>query len=284
LFKVSGDEWLALPEVFSKLDFTADNTFARADDLEGQLKLRSSRFWGRLYIDGWPQPIQFFRAHFGIEPPMGKKIFVFAEPRDACAELTNVGLTSDHVLMVKRGACTFGTKALNARRTPAAAIVVINNEPGLEHLPGPDAHDIDLAVVSIPQPEGLLLEVFYDAGPPQSGSLGRLLAGHLVPMNCEHSGATCMASTFEERDAIKLLAEGGTLTFHGSTLPPSELPVEYLLAHFGVKVPYANASYAVVMARPADACSPLTNAEDVKGKVGTAASNQNTAGYMLTPC
>jgi hypothetical protein len=23
------------------------------DDIEGQIKLRSSRFWGRLYIDGW---------------------------------------------------------------------------------------------------------------------------------------------------------------------------------------------------------------------------------------
>ena len=37
----------------------------------GQMRLRSTRFWGRLYIDGWPQTIQFFRAHFGIEPPFG---------------------------------------------------------------------------------------------------------------------------------------------------------------------------------------------------------------------
>ena len=111
--------------------------------------------------DGWPQTIQFFRAHFGIEPPMGKKvrqfhlfsifisngisadnhltlyihfdlkIFVFAEPRDACQDLSNAGnLTSQHVLLVARGTCTFGTKAKNANKTNASAIIIINNEPG----------------------------------------------------------------------------------------------------------------------------------------------------------
>ena len=130
MFKV-GDEWLALPEVFSVLDFTADSTFAAEDDIEGQMRLRSTRFWGRLYIDGWPQTIQFFRAHFGIEPPMGRKRFVFAEPRDACSELTNAHLlTEDHILLAHRGTCTFGTKAKNAEKTNAKAIIIINNEPG----------------------------------------------------------------------------------------------------------------------------------------------------------
>src|SRR4051812_16991521 len=86
MFK-AGDEWLALPEVFSNLDFDADSTPAKEDDIEGQIRLRSTRFWGRLYIDGWPQTVQFFRAHFGIEPPLGRKTFVFAEPRDACQDL-----------------------------------------------------------------------------------------------------------------------------------------------------------------------------------------------------
>lgn len=270
-FKV-GDEWLALPEVFSKLDFTADSTPARVDDIEGQMRLRSTRFWGRLYIDGWPQSIQFFRAHFGIEPPLGLKTFVFAEPRDACSDITNADLlTPDHVLLAKRGSCTFGQKALNVRRTNASALIIINNEPGLDHLPGPDAHDIDLAVMSIPQPEGQLLEAVYDDGPVEagSGSAGRLLRGMLVPINCEHSGAACVPATYEERDAIRKVIEGGTLGFHympgASGLPVAEQPVEYLLAHFGVKVPGANASFPVVMARPAVACAPLTN--DVRGKV-----------------
>jgi hypothetical protein len=40
------------------------------------MKLRANRFWGRLYIDGWPQTIQFFRAHFGIEPPLVGVIYM----------------------------------------------------------------------------------------------------------------------------------------------------------------------------------------------------------------
>lgn len=70
MFK-AGDDWLSLPEVFSNLNFNADTTPASEEDLEGQIHLRNTRYWGRLYIDGWPQTIQYFRAHFGIEPPLG---------------------------------------------------------------------------------------------------------------------------------------------------------------------------------------------------------------------
>ena len=98
-------------------------------------------------------------------PPIGKKRFVFPEPRDACSDIQNSHLlTSDHVLLVNRGNCTFGTKATIAHRTNASAILIINNEPGLEHLPGPDAHDIQFSVVMIPQQEGQLLEAVYDEG------------------------------------------------------------------------------------------------------------------------
>ena len=95
------------------------------------MNLRSTRFWGRLYLDGWPQTIQFFRAHFGIEPPFGRKRFVFPVPRDGCSDYENAHLlTEDHVLLVPRGNCTFGTKALIAKKTKATAILIINNEPG----------------------------------------------------------------------------------------------------------------------------------------------------------
>jgi len=59
------------------------------------------------------------------------QIFVFAEPRDACSDLTNAAnLTSEHVLLVNRGTCTFGSKAKVAHKTNASAIIIINNEPG----------------------------------------------------------------------------------------------------------------------------------------------------------
>ena len=165
---------------------------------------------------------------------MGRKVFVFAEPRDACTELVNAAnITSDHVLLVRRGTCTFGEKAKHARLTSASGVVIINNEPGLDHLPGPDAHDIDLSVVSIPQPEGHLLETYFDAS-------GVPLEGYIVPINCQQGGTLCEPATYEERSFLKGLAHGGTLELHfnssSSSLPAAELPLEYLLAHFGIKV------------------------------------------------
>lgn len=268
MFKVN-DEWLALPEVFSNLDFTASNKPASEEDVEGQMRLRSTRFWGRLYLDGWPQTIQFFRAHFGIEPPFGKKRFVFPTPRDACSDIENTDkITEDMVFLVLRGNCTFGTKATNAHKTKASAIIIINNEPGLEHLPGPDAHDIQFAVASIPQQEGQLLEAVYDEGPFEDG-FGRLIEGYVVPINCENSGARCQAATFAERKFVNELNEGGTLqvisTGSSKPLESKDLPIEYLLAHFGTKVPHVSNEYELVMSKPAEACIAIEN--DVKGKM-----------------
>ena len=233
----AGDEWLSLPEVFSNLDFAADSSPALEDDVEGQLRLRATRFWGRLYLDGWPQSIQFFRAHFGIEPPVGRKTFVFPEPRDACSDILKPeAYSSDIVLLVNRGNCTFGTKAKFAAKTAASAIIIINNEPGIDHLPGPDAHDIAFSVSSIPQSEGQLLESVYDEGPFGPEGFGRKLEGYMVPVNCENSGARCVPATYEERRDISGLSEGGYIHFNTSSLNAVDLPVEYLLANFGVKV------------------------------------------------
>eukprot|EP00600_Ochromonadales_sp_CCMP1393_P006289 CAMPEP_0174963254 /NCGR_PEP_ID=MMETSP0004_2-20121128/5229_1 /TAXON_ID=420556 /ORGANISM="Ochromonas sp., Strain CCMP1393" /LENGTH=443 /DNA_ID=CAMNT_0016211861 /DNA_START=293 /DNA_END=1624 /DNA_ORIENTATION=- len=270
MFK-AGDEWLALPEVFSNLDFTADNTPASEEDIEGQIHLRSTRFWGRLYIDGWPQTIQFFRAHFGIEPPLGRKRFVFAEPRDGCTELTNADLiTEEHIVLVHRGECTFGSKAKNVHdTTKASGIIIINNEPGLDHLPGPDAHDIQFSVSSVTQSEGQLLEQIYDAGPAEDGFAGRKLEGYIVPINCENSGARCLPATVQERRAVAKLIEGGTLNVVDSSgkslLKDGDAPMEYLLAHFGVKVTHNNVSLPIAVAKPVEACGQLEN--DVKGKI-----------------
>jgi hypothetical protein len=185
------------------------------------------------------------------------------------------------VLLVHRGTCTFGTKAKNAQKTNATGIIIINNEPGLDHLPGPDAHDIQFSVSSIAQLEGLLLEAVYDEGPSQGNGFGRKLEGYVVPINCENAGASCVPATFQERRQAAGLIEGtfasavygsglvmccafiatrllsvslessksdlcshsslldigGTINIVGkSSLPASDLPMEYLLAHFGTKV------------------------------------------------
>lgn len=260
-----GDDLMALPEVFSVLDFGADGTFAADDDIEGQIRLRDSRYWGRLYLDGWPQSIQYFRAHFGLPPPRGRKRLIFAEPRDACSDLTNTDqITSDTILLAQRGTCTFGSKAKIAQSSGASGVIIINNEPGLDHLPGPDAHDIQFTVLSIPQPEGLLLESYY------SNKNNPVLEGLLVPINCDDVGSKCDAATVEERKYIKNIMVGGLLNIYrtekdGSLKKIGEDNNEYLIGHFGVKLPMASNILDVIVATPAEACTPLENS--VSGKV-----------------
>lgn len=264
------DEWISLPDTLSVLDFNADSEPVPDEDHEGQMHLRSTRFWGRIYIEGWPQTIQYFRAHFGISPPEGQKRFVFAEPRDACKDLTNAEhITSDHVILVNRGTCTYGTKAKIVHKTNASAIVIINNEEGIDHLPGPDAHDIDFAISSISQFEGQLVEAVYDDGPfdPVTG-FGRELKGFMIPITCTRNGLNCSPTTKFDKNIIDLMPEGGMLRITNAddspvNLKPGTLPMEYLLAHFGTKVLY-NGTQAV-LAKPAEACGPLQN--NVKGKI-----------------
>jgi hypothetical protein len=56
----------------------------------------------------------------------------------------------------------------------------------------------------------------------------------------------------------------------GKSLEEKDMPLEYLLAHFGTKVPHSSAHHDIVMAKPAEACKALEN--DVKG---------NSYGYSL---
>merc|ERR1711871_764492 len=60
--------------------------------------------------------------------------------------------------------------------------------------------------------------------------------------------------------------DGGVVKIgSGSSADKEKESLEYLLAHFGTKVPHGNTSLPIVMAKPPEACSAIQN--DVKGKV-----------------
>lgn len=46
------------------------------------------------------------------------------------------------MVIAVRGECTFATKARNAQRVGASSFLIVNNEPGLVHPPGPDGKDL----------------------------------------------------------------------------------------------------------------------------------------------
>lgn len=89
LFDVGGELKL-LPEVFSDLNFEA-REFVDDGTTEEQRELRDSRPWGRLYVNGWPVPIQYMRSHFGGPAAEGMQSMVLADPLDACEPLRNEG-------------------------------------------------------------------------------------------------------------------------------------------------------------------------------------------------
>mmetsp|Transcript_11546 Transcript_11546/g.10470 ORF Transcript_11546/g.10470 Transcript_11546/m.10470 type:complete len:450 (+) Transcript_11546:13-1362(+) len=267
-FKIN-DEWVALPEVFSILDFSANSSFPSDDDIEGQQQLRSSRYWGRIYIPGWPQTIQYYRAHFGTrDPPIGLTRLIFPNPRTGCSSFENIDRYQDltknlsYVVVVDRGICTFGSKAKIAAEVDwLSGVIVINNEPGLDHLPGPDAHDVDISVISIPQLEGTqLTNYLFTYSSTYSSESDSFIDAYIVPINCDKKQSICLPATVVERDYISLLAEGGIIQTK-STYPT----IEFLLSKFGVKLPSGSLSLAI--AKPIDACTNLTNIPSLTNKV-----------------
>lgn len=256
-FKVAEDEVLMLPEVFSNLkaeDLQRD--FAEENDTAGAERLRESRWWGRLYIDGWPQSVQYLRAHFGTAPPKGVRRFVVASPLDACDGLTNTEEMKDAIVLTTRGNCTFGHKAKAIEAAGGAAMVLVNNEPGNHHIPAPDAHDLPMSASMIQQQEGGLLI--------NTIQRGQSLTGAMVPVHCiaksevNKESDLCQPSTPDDKKIVKAMMEGGWFT------TPSGDRHEFLIANFGTRVPSTPVS--VVAADPQLACGELRNGNAIRGK------------------
>jgi hypothetical protein len=74
----------------------------------------------------------------------------------------------------------------------------------------------------------------------------------------------CVPATVAERQWLKELVEGGVMKVHPAGKSEPSLSFEYLLAHFGSRVPHQDVMKNLVMSKPAEACEPLD--KDVKGK------------------
>lgn len=269
-----GDETKMLPEVMSKLDFEPKD-HARPGDLRAEVALHKRSYWGRFYVDGWPQPIQYLRAHFGEATPSAHRMPIhLSEPWDACGYqryAAEMRLDAPVIVLAKRGACTFGQKANATKdslggdnRSAASILVLINNEPGIIHAPGPDAHDVRISVAMIAEDDGEQLAAALRRRP------NGVVNGTFVPVNCiDHSetraasNSLCEVVTSRDRDYVaSSLIDGGTLHLGGTDF-------EYLLANFGTAVPangrppdQPSLEMALVLANPPDGCEPLAPLRD----------------------
>ena len=251
-----GEEVKLLPELMSNLDFSPKD-HAKQGDLQAENQLHEKSHWGRIYIDGWPEPLQYLRAHFGLPTPnLHRMPLLVAEPWDACSPLNILDTSRPAVVLAGRGTCTFGTKAnmtANAFNGTQVTLVLVNNEPGAIHAPGPDAHDVQASVAMISQDDGEhLLESI------QRDDLS--LTATMVPVNCVQHSETrkfsnnlCdIVTTKDSHFVTNDLNDGGVVLANGKKF-------EYLLANFGTAVPPRSEPLSVVRADPEDACTPLLN-------------------------
>ena len=224
------DPILLLPDRYSVLHFDDIHT-------EEHLTLDSS-WWGRLYIQGFPTPIQFFRAHFGSTPPSGEVKLVLASPLSMCDDITGLAtLDNTHqvdnttVIVAKRGGCTFGDKAIVAHELGAAAILFLNNEQGNFHVSAPIAHDLPISASMIGEDDGVqlirALQRVDEANDP-----GFSLNARYVAQICgddrvvSNSTSYCHPVQPDDQKFVESLTYKGKMSIEGSVF-------EYIQGEFG---------------------------------------------------
>ena len=101
---------------------------------------------GQLWIQGWVQRNEVFRASFGASMPCGQLPALLPQhPSNGC---DSQAYMPGKVAFVLRGECTFLEKARAAVAAGAVGLVLINTEPGLIRAPAPATEDV--SDVSIP--------------------------------------------------------------------------------------------------------------------------------------
>ncbi|OFX34754.1 MAG: peptidase S8 [Armatimonadetes bacterium RBG_16_67_12] len=85
-------------------------------------------------------------------------------PNDACAPLP-AGSQTGNAVLIRRGTCTFHTKALNAQNAGASAVVLYNNVGGRFSPTVAGTPAITIPVVAISDTEGVLINDRLAAGP-----------------------------------------------------------------------------------------------------------------------
>ena len=267
-------EILMLPEVESKLKFDTVRGFAKDSDIKGQKELRDARFWGRLYIEGWPYPLQYYLAHFSEPPPLGTMNILNAQPSYGCGPYTDdfnkiyQSMSKEQIektiLLTKRGECSFTQKARKAKELGFKSIAFVNDRPGMVHAAGPDGHDLFMTAILLPQGEG---DNLFNAIERNGGILSSTFDGitsfdspskadgshrtaRIIPIHCSEtdreftSTNLCEPPLKEEREYVnERFSEGGIWKYHYDDSlniygKEYEGYFEYLLANFGVWAPH----------------------------------------------
>ena len=225
-----------------------------------ELNERRHLKYGRIYLQNSVQSFEYLTASFGGSPPLGLfPIHINSiENLNLCDLIPNLDLTGK-VLIIKRGNCTFLTKALNAWKLNASVLIIVNNE---DHLDSPSSGlGVDKSItdsivkqlehfpiIAVSNTSFIKFEIAMKYSSPNAMIT-------IVPLKCGHGGV-CLPVTQEEKLLISEIT-WGTLHFIENNLNHS---YQFLTSTFGSSLPGNNRQeYPLLLSNPIDGCETLQN-------------------------
>lgn len=245
---------MALARVFC-LSLLFSLAYAEEDVEEEDItELRDSLTWGRAFLGGAVSHHQFFKARFGGSITDQEHPVVIADPPLGCMFPNNAKEIKEKkaIVFVDRGECTFATKARFMQVAGASAVVVINEDDALQHLPGPDGADVTTGVAMVTKDFGEMVKTISARQPTSI---------RLIPILCtkETGQSLCLPVTDHEKEA-HMVIEGGHMTVNKDP----DFKAEFLAAKFGT--PFGTTPMKLVLAEPSTGCTKLDE-EKIRGKV-----------------
>jgi len=231
--------------------------------------------WGDLELVGGGQGWEYVKATFGTDVHCHPKRLMFPEPENACSEIKND--LSGAIALIYRGTCSFADKAAFAQKAGAKGVVVINKGEALMRMPAgwmkfTEDVLIDMPVIMIRGTAGAAIKKILNREPL---SYGQIVAKHWTPEGEFQTGHCAESVLVEEEEVsfdgevalnqLELGEEGGQVQLIGADSSNGEPTVfEFLLGKFGGPRPAT--PRALVLADPVNACEPLKDTQDYKGK------------------
>lgn len=237
------------------------------------LEQRSKLNYGRMYISGFVQSFEFLLGTFGTTPRLGLYEIVLANPDDGCLPHSdNNSSLTDKIYVVKRGNCTFMTKATLAAYANASAIVFVNNQDRVESFAS--GYGIDPSI-KLPQVEFLnkivVATVANSTWPKLDYAFNHFkekLFAHIVPLKCG-TGGSCYPLVDEEKQILPEVS-WGTLTV---TMNTNVQTFDFLASTFGGLLP--NRDFIIIKADPFEACEEMS--ADLKKAINAISSTTQVA-------
>jgi hypothetical protein len=266
-FQIMSMDWADFsPDKISRLKQRIQELYQMAIvpevEVRPELEARKKLTYGRIYLPNGVQSFEYSLASFGGPPPLGPLTLTLSKTLLEC-NTSGTENYQGHVVLVKRGNCTFLHKALNLKANNASGMVVVSTEDRLESPSsgyGVDRNITEDVVNSLGN-----FFVLQSANTTWGSLLktiefhvaeNKLPTMHIVPLQC-HTGGHCNPLTREEQSLKGEISWGRIRVRRPSTKSQSRT-FEFLTSNFGAHLP-VGMELPVVKSSSPFACEPMEN-------------------------